>query len=567
MRLGNVVRKRLRGGLLVFLAIFVVCMSFAIYTNNTWEDFYITYRASKNLATGNGLVYTVGQRVQSFTSPLNTLIPAGLIVITGDHSDALVLWLFRIISASALAGAAAIFYRIGKSLGLRPFAIFFLIALIATDTKIIAYSINGQECGIMIFFLALILHALLVPPSPYYAKTIWRVPQSNVIRLGLGWTGLLWTRPDACVYITLIALGFLIFNAGYSEKPSRQRLLKIYLLAGVIAFVLYLPWVLWAWSYFGSPIPNTIVAKGLGWSLRPGAVLDRTLAFLINAACADVPNIFAPIYYQQGGWTPSTAEFAGRLAWVGFWYWLLPFASRPARAVSLTFFLAAWYYNAITPSGGFPWYFPSAAILGLFVLGLAVHDFAGFLDLLKIRALEEPVFRRVQTSAAIVALAIPAFCALILIASAFELRIQQREIEEGNRKTIGLWLRDHAKSQQDTVFLEPLGYIGYYSQLKMLDYPGLSSPEVVAARRAHLNDPNPNNWLSLIKDLHPDWLVLRYSEALDLQNQAKDIFNVDYEIVKLVSAADQLSKYPPIPGAGYLQFDQTFVIVKKKAAP
>ena len=61
--------------------------------------------------------------------------------------------------------------------------------------------------------------------------------------------------------------------------------------------------------------------------------------------------------------------------------------------------------------------------------------------------------------------------------------VQQSVIEDGLRQPIGLWLRDHAKTPHDSVMLEPLGYIGYYSGLKMLDYPGLASKEMVAARK------------------------------------------------------------------------------------
>jgi len=39
--------------------------------------------------------------------------------------------------------------------------------------------------------------------------------------------------------------------------------------AGVCA-LLYLPWFLFAWAYYGSPVPQTVVAKGIGYAARPG---------------------------------------------------------------------------------------------------------------------------------------------------------------------------------------------------------------------------------------------------------------------------------------------------------
>ena len=75
----------------------------------------------------------------------------------------------------------------------------------------------------------------------------------------------------------------------------------------------------------------------------------------------------------------------------------------------------------------------------------------------------------------------------------------------------------------DTVFLEPLGYIGFYSNLKMLDYPGLSSPEVVAARRRASARDYPGCWPELIIDLSPTWLVLRSYEAKAINEHTPEL--------------------------------------------
>jgi hypothetical protein len=222
---------------LVYAAVFAIALSFAAYTNHAWEDYYITYRVSKNLATGHGLVYTVGERVHAFTSPINVLVPAVLSIITGNTSDGLVLWLFRIVSAAVLAAAAVLLFEIARknSLTLIPAAI--MVGLFGLDAKIVDFSINGQETAFMMFFLALTLHALTVPSR-------W-----TILKLGLAWTGLMWTRPDGFIYFGAVALGFVLFNAGQPIAQSRLRLLKVFLCAGAITTVLYSPWVLWAWHY------------------------------------------------------------------------------------------------------------------------------------------------------------------------------------------------------------------------------------------------------------------------------------------------------------------------------
>src|SRR5437868_10035324 len=77
----------------------IVCLGFAAFTGHAWEDYFITFRASLNLATGHGLVFQPGERVHSFTSPLGTLLPA-LFAFGGDENVALrALWCLRLVSA------------------------------------------------------------------------------------------------------------------------------------------------------------------------------------------------------------------------------------------------------------------------------------------------------------------------------------------------------------------------------------------------------------------------------------------------------------------------------------
>jgi len=141
-----------RGRWLIFAAVFAIAMAFAAFTQHAWEDYYITYRVSKNFATGHGLVYTVGERVHAFTSPLNVLLPAALSILTGNNSDQLVLWLFRVVSSALLAGAAVLLYESARNNSLSRLATAVLIGMFAFDAKIVDFSINGQEIAFMMFF-------------------------------------------------------------------------------------------------------------------------------------------------------------------------------------------------------------------------------------------------------------------------------------------------------------------------------------------------------------------------------------------------------------------------------
>ena len=538
---------------LVFGGVFALALSFAIFTQHAWEDYYITYRCSKNLATGHGLVYTIGERVHAFTSPFNVLVPAALSVLTGNRSDELVLWLFRIVCSALLAGAAVLLYESARSNSLSRLATAVLLGMFAFDAKIVDFSINGQEIAFMMFFLALALHALTVPSD------------RATLKLGLAGAGLMWTRPDGFVYLTAIAVGFLLFNAAQSIGKSRLGLLKVLLGAAGLTTVLYLPWLLWAWYYFGSPIPHTIIAKALTRSTaaqQATNLFQTILTSPIGILDTSAGTTFLPAYALAfGGWNWTVAVYGKLLAWPCAFYWLLPSARPQARAVSFAFMLGHYYlsYAATFP---FPWYVPNCTILGVFVLAHAAQQAINFA--LSLKTVNEQTSRQWLVSIRVGIILGLCVTLAILLCAAWQLRVQQREIEIGTRKQIALWLRDQAASPADTVFLEPLGYIGYFSQLRMLDTPGLCAPQVVAAEKRL----KTTNLAPVIDEVKPDWLVLRPPEADSIRRVKPAMLGETYQEVKVFDAADRVASYSWLPGRGYLLFDQKFTVFRRnKEAP
>jgi hypothetical protein len=147
----------------------------------------------------------------------------------------------------------------------------------------------------------------------------------------------------------------------------------------------------------------------------------------------------------------------------------------------------------------------------------------------------------------------------LTLQSARQLKLQQAIIENGNRREIGLWLREHA-SPGDTVLLEPLGYIGYFSGLKTYDVPGLSSREVVELRRRGLGD-----WGVIIAELHPEWLVLRPHEIAGISRTSPQLLNEQYVRAREFNVLDRVSKLP-IYGHTYLEYDSVFIIFHRRPA-
>ncbi len=204
-----------------------------------------------------------------------------------------------------------------------------------------------------------------------------------------------------------------------------------------------------------------------------------------------------------------------------------------------------------------PWYVPNSAILAIFVLAHIVQHALDLAESLKHWA--RPFGRHLKVLVGLLAASVLSISLWLTLCSAYQMRIQQREIEDNHRKQIGLWLRQHASSKSDTVFLEPLGYIGFFSQLKMLDWPGLCAPEVVAAQKRLQTDSHPE----LILELCPDWLVLRAGEVPRIQQSHPQLLTQLYSAVEVFDVSRQVASYHWLPGRGYLALDQTFLVFKR----
>ena len=235
--------------LAVFIALYAIAIGFAFYTDHRWEDWYITYRASKNMAMGYGLVFTVGERVHSFTSPIGTLIPVFWAYVTQLNDEA-VIWLFRFTCAVPFALTGVQLLRIAQHLNFTRTVTLLMIGLFAINILMVDFTINGMETAFMMVLLVYFTRILIDPP-----KHLLRT-------LALVMAALMYTRPDSFIYAGTIGLGFLMFSPELNEKvQTRWQFIAIMLKAAAIAAILYLPWVIGVWMYYGSPIPHTITAK------------------------------------------------------------------------------------------------------------------------------------------------------------------------------------------------------------------------------------------------------------------------------------------------------------------
>ena len=513
----------------------IVTLGFAAFTGHIWEDYFITFRASLNFATGHGLVFQPGERVHSFTSPLGTLLPALFAGGGGDNVAVRALWWFRVVSALALGSAVWLIISAMLRSSVAPLAVGVVAGLIVLDPKIVDFSSNGMECAWVMLFVIV----------------TWRAftDGARLLPCALGFAGLQWTRPDGCVYFGAIAAAWLVCGAppGLTFRARGRAILRPIALGALF----YLPWVLFAWSYYGSPVPHTIIAKVN--PLAPGELpwLLALYPWKLLFGHVALHYVYLPAYFYFGDW-PHVLWWISRLVAVaGAVAWLVPGVRPAGRVASGAFFLGGFYLEYIPRS---PWYFPGWQLLGLVACSYLLDA--------ALRAPARPVWTAalIPRVARILAVSLVVIQAGLLGAVAWQMRVRQTIIEDGNRAEIGRWLRTQAAAGE-RVYLEPLGYIGYYSGLKMLDYPGLASPEVVAARRAGYR-PHAQ----IIAALRPEWLVLRPSEVQDIQAERPQLLVQDYRLARRFDARARVDAVTILPGRGYLELDALFLVFHRSPA-
>lgn len=524
----------------IFGVVLLVALAWALTTNHVWEDFYITFRSSKNLATGHGLVFNLGEHLHTFTSPLGVLLPAAAYGLTGNSSDTAAIWIFRIWGTAAFAGAVLLLLAVARKHRYGAWAAAALVAFVVLDGKTLDFTTNGMETGFLLLFIAYTLWAMFACEG------------RRSLHLGLAWGGLMWTRPDSFLYIGLLSAGVFFFNDAARTGLTRGQWFRLFLQAGVVCTAVYLPWFAWSWWYYGTPIPHTITAKaGTYMATRHlGGALRTLIDFPLNVwnGKTSLEGAFLPSYYQIGGWPSAVVTAARWVALLLAFQWVLPLWRVEVRVASFVF-CGMHVYLSYYPYFPFPWYMPGTTLLAAVTLG-------GMMAQL-LAATNARWFRTAVVVVALLGLAAEGW---VTWQMRREMALEQIYSATGVRRKAGEWLHDHTQSG-DTVFMEPLGHIGYFSGLRTYDYPGLSSREMVDAVHALGTDAG-----HLVEYLCPDWLVLRPWEYPEMHTSVYRLFGEghSYQLVTEFNNLPQVQQLQ-VYGRKYIEYDSHLMIFQRQA--
>jgi hypothetical protein len=231
-------------GILVFV-IFTVNLSLVF---EYFDDAFISFRYSRHLVDGLGLVWNPGERVEGYTNFLWVLIVAAG-MLAGIAPEILTPFLGAL---SALMVLALLAYLAARRQGWTSPWIWLAPGALALSRSYVIWSGSGLETHffsllVLVGFVFLLRERDLSTELPWHSS------------LCLGFATL--TRPEGGLFMFTAGLCFL------ADVLFRRRRLRSLLFWALPFLVMVGAHLLWRFSYYGDWLPNTFYAKvnGLWW--------------------------------------------------------------------------------------------------------------------------------------------------------------------------------------------------------------------------------------------------------------------------------------------------------------
>lgn len=438
----------------IFTAIFLVLILVRIpyyLTHHIQEDAYITLRCAENLAETGVYGYNPGERVSASTSHLYVFLAAITRLAAGKTA-----FIPTLLVVNTILFVAGVYFLARLLQPDKGMWVLWIILSLLPVSLLISYS--GMETSLLIFIIGLVLYLL------HEQQHRWLALLSLVL--------IPWVRPDAIACSLII----LFWESIRSRKPRFD--LAGALLTGIGAFFAF------NWLYFGAFLNNSILAKEQS---RPAFSVERVFSTVKTVFFGENGGLFAPIrtkYLDQFG-VVFLILFA-----VGMIIFLIQNRKNQRvfysglSIISMAILIpAAYSFGRVV----FPWYFWPATFFGYAIVCTLVVDWLS----------KRP--KGYWLVSVIVGLAVVGG-----MAAQWCYSYSWGMKEYVYRGEIGMRLAEMAH-ENDTLFLEPAGYIPYYSGLYTYDEAGLGSPLVLHYRDLYQTPW----WIRFVEDAKPDWIIQR----------------------------------------------------------
>lgn len=423
-------RVRLADAALVVLVLAVAAANAWRFLGSVCDDAVISFRSVDNFASGLGLVFNPGERLETFTN-----LGLVLLLVAARSLGADVFAAATAIGFTAALAAVAATWWLARELGLGRAAVWPTLFAAATTT-LVGQAGSGLETTLCAAFVVSGVARVL--------QECRERDDGRPRRHGVGMVLLalaVLVRPDSA-----LVLGGMFVLKRALLAPGRRAV--AFVVDAVVATVLVGAQVAFRFVYYGELAPNPVYAK-VGTTIDPNLVKSG-LNYLFE-------------------WTRSdfgVAVLVGGLA--------LAFATN-SRARALAVLCGGWCLYVVTSGGDhMPYSRFFAPMLGVFAVTVAV----GFAPLF--------VGSRLRTCAGL------AF-GLALVVQPVWTSVSRGNVPAKNmvhetyRREIGEWFRHEAEARGGglVVAINPVGYIGYFAGpgVRVVDMLGLCDAHI--AKNGH----------------------------------------------------------------------------------
>jgi len=414
------------------------CRLLSLIPCHLYDDAFITLRIAENFAAGKGFVYNPGA---PWEPVLGTTTPAYASLLSGAAALGLSLTSFcAYFSAFCDAVTAVLILRCLT--GHSRLGGWLAVLALALEPELNRNAAGGMESSFFVMIVALALG---------FGFSRWIIAASVLAALAP------MVRPEGVLVLPILACW---------RVRSRQAAVRLFAPAVALGLV-YAGLLTW---YFGSPIPNSLLAKadlyaGTGGWQRIGEILAGSFA-------PSWPLLAALPFVIPGCWRCLRTENPGR----GFSIFPLLVTAAYLAARPMMF---GWYYQPVLTAGCMWFGLGLACVLEAATPALCVG------------------LRRTWRSVSIVSA-----CLAILGVGAAAYHMGPNRIRSGIYEPMRAWAEQSA-TPDTTILACDIGCIGYVSKARILDTGGLVWPEA----RRRTKEPE------LIKQYRPDYVLVIASPA------------------------------------------------------
>jgi arabinofuranosyltransferase len=300
------------------LAGLVLALFTTAFIRTAWiaEDAFITFRVIDNILSGLGAVWNTAERVQVYTHPLWLAILLPLVWLFRDPY-----WAALLLGYAFFIGTLLVLIRLCRPIDWTALGV---LTLLLMSRSVLDYSSSGLENSLVHFLYATFGFVWLLTNGPHKSLVL------GVI------AGLLYlSRPDSVVMVLPVLAYCFVEDFRRGPRTVVSWLPSLALVLGWTAFSLF---------YYGSPVPNTALAKvGTGLSLWRKAELATNYLLWSFKTDPITPAVIVTALLL-GAWTP---ERRIRLLTAGLGLWGLYLVSVGADYMGGRFLSGAVVVSAV----------------------------------------------------------------------------------------------------------------------------------------------------------------------------------------------------------------------------